>query len=169
MDDEQVVTTPAQHAALGHPLRQRLLLALGQGPSTISRLAGQLQVGKGSVAHHLRVLREAGLVVAAERRQVRGGTEQYYQRTTRRLVSADPQPSHTAAVLNAVATDIAASPVETTLQLRQVRLSAKQAHRLTELLTRLVDKVEEADTDEPVHGVLVAVYQKADEPRDPSS
>jgi predicted ArsR family transcriptional regulator len=150
-------------------LRQRLLLALGQRPNTISRLAAELQLGKGSVAHHLKVLRGAGLVFVSESRQVRGGTEQYYQRTSRRLVSAHPEPAHTAAVLGAVATDLAASPVETTLQLRQVRLTAARAHELTQALTRLVDEVEEADTDEAVHGVLVAVYQKADEPGGRSS
>src|SRR5580693_4564647 len=79
------ITSAEQYRALGHPLRHQLLFALGQRPATISQLALALDSHKGNVAHHLKVLREAGLVAVTETRQVRGGTEQYYQRTARLL------------------------------------------------------------------------------------
>ncbi|MFE7044101.1 ArsR/SmtB family transcription factor [Streptomyces atratus] len=109
-DDIQEIGTPEQFAALAHPLRQRLLFALGHGPATISGLAVQLDTKKGNVAHHLKVLREAGLVHITETRQVRGGTEQHYRRTARRIDVAEPQEASTAAMFAAVAQELNHSP-----------------------------------------------------------
>ncbi|MFG2626643.1 ArsR/SmtB family transcription factor [Streptomyces sp. NPDC048473] len=161
-DDIQEIGTPEQFAALAHPLRQRLLFALGHRPATISGLAVQLDTKKGNVAHHLKVLREAGLVHIAETRQVRGGTEQYYRRTARRIVVAEPQGAGTAAMFAAVAQELDRSPAETHLALRHLRLSPAKARKLGETLARLVDEAEEDAGDQPVHGVLVTLYQQAD-------
>jgi DNA-binding transcriptional ArsR family regulator len=160
-DDVQEISTPEQHAALAHPVRQRLLFALKGEPSTISRLAAQLGVNKGGVSHHLKVLREAGLVQEAGTRQVRGGTEQYYRLAARRMLVHDPQPEGTAALLGAVAQEMDRSPVDHTLTLRHLRLTSAKAAELAEALTRLVDDIEEAPEGEPVYGVLVTVHQQA--------
>ncbi|WP_405943738.1 ArsR/SmtB family transcription factor [Streptomyces sp. NBC_00932] len=160
-EDVQEIGAPEQFAALAHPLRQRLLFALGHRPATISQLAVQLDAKKGNVAHHLKVLREAGLVHIAETRQVRGGTEQYYQRTARHMVVAEPRAAGTAAMLAAVAQELDRSPAETHLALRHLRLSPAKARELGEALAELVDGVEEDIEDQPVHGVLVALYQQA--------
>ncbi|MEV0411821.1 winged helix-turn-helix domain-containing protein [Streptomyces sp. NPDC050448] len=160
-EDVLEIGAPEQFAALAHPLRQRLLFALGQRPATIRRLAAQLDAKKGNVAHHLKVLREAGLVHIAETRQVRGGTEQYYQRTARHMVVAEPQAAGTTAMLAAVAQELDRSPAETHLTLRHLRLSPAKARELGETLTKLVDEAEEDAEDQPVHGVLVALYQQA--------
>src|SRR5689334_5391191 len=160
-EDVQEVGSPQQFAALAHPLRQRILFALGHRPATISGLAVQLDVRKGNVAHHLKVLREAGLVHIAETRQVRGGTEQYYQRTARRMVVAEPQAAGTAAMLAAVAQELDRSPVETYLTLRHLHLSPAKARELGETLAGLVDEAEGDAHGQPLHGVLVALYQQA--------
>ncbi|MGW0661014.1 ArsR/SmtB family transcription factor [Streptodolium elevatio] len=159
-EDVLEIGAPEQFAALAHPLRQRLLFALGHQPATVSRLAAQLDAKKGNVAHHLKVLREAGLVHIAETRQVRGGTEQYFQRTARHMVVAEPQAAGTAAMLAAFAQELERSPAET-LRLRHLRLSPAQARALGETLTNLVDEAEEGGADQPLHGVLVALYQQA--------
>ncbi|WP_329121612.1 ArsR/SmtB family transcription factor [Streptomyces sp. NBC_01465] len=159
--DVQEIGAPEQFAALAHPLRQRLLFTLGQRPATISQLATQLDTRKGNVAHHLKVLREAGLVHVAETRQVRGGTEQYYQRTARRMTVAEPQPAGTAAMLAAVAQELSHSPAEILLTLRHLRLTPAKARQLGEVLERLIDEVEEGAEDQPVHGVLVTLYQQS--------
>ncbi|GGU05898.1 ArsR/SmtB family transcription factor [Streptomyces coeruleorubidus] len=155
------IGAPEQFAALSHPLRQRLLFALSHRPATTSQLAAQLDAKKGNVAHHLKVLREAALVHIAGTRQVRGGTEQYYQRTARQMVVAEPQAAGTAAMLAAVAQELDRSPVETHLTLRHLRLSPTKARELGETLAQLVDEAEEDAEDQPVHGVLVALYQQA--------
>jgi DNA-binding transcriptional ArsR family regulator len=160
-EDVLEIGTPEQFAALSHPLRQRLLFALGYRPATVSRLAAQLDAKKGNVAHHLKVLREAGLVHVAESRQVRGGTEQYYQRMARHMVVAEPQAAGTTAMLAAVAQELDLSPAETHLTLRHLRLSPTKARELGEALAKLVDEAEENAEDQPLHGVLVALYQQA--------
>lgn len=113
------------------------------------------------MAHHLKVLREAGLIHIAETRQVRGGTEQYYQRTARHMVVAEPQAAGTAAMFAAFAQELDLSPVETHLTLRHLRLSPTKARELGEILAKLVDEAEEEAEDRPLHGVLVALYQQA--------
>ncbi|MFI5801997.1 ArsR/SmtB family transcription factor [Streptomyces sp. NPDC051561] len=160
-EDVLEIGAPEQFAALAHPLRQRLLFALGQRPATLSQLAARLEAKKGNAAHHLKVLREAGLVHIAETRQVRGGTEQYYQRTARHMVVAEPRAAGTAAMLAAVAQELDRSPTEPHLTLRHLRLSPAKARELGEALTRLVDEAEEGTEDQPVHGVLVTLYQQA--------
>ncbi|MFD4656992.1 ArsR/SmtB family transcription factor [Kitasatospora sp. NPDC058444] len=159
--DVQRISTPLQHSALAHPLRQRLLFALSSRPSTISRLAAQLGANKGSVSHHLRVLCEAGLVQDAGTRQVRGGTEKYYRRTAERLFVAEPQAEGTAALLGAVAQELDRSPDDHLLALRHLRLGPAKAARLAEALAALVDETEEDPEGEPVHGLLVTLYRQA--------
>lgn len=159
-EDVLEIGAPEQFAALAHPLRQRLLFALGHRPATTSQLTAQLDAKKGNVAHHLKVLREAGLVHVTETRQVRGGTERYYQRTARHMIVAEPQAAGTAAMLAAVAQELDRSPAETHLTLRHLPLSPAKARELGETLTRLVDEAEEEE-DQPLHGVLVTLYQQA--------
>ncbi|MFC8964406.1 MULTISPECIES: helix-turn-helix transcriptional regulator [unclassified Streptomyces] len=161
-EEVQEISAPEQFAALAHPLRQRLLFALGHRPATTSQLAVQLDARKGNVSHHLKVLREAGLVHVAETRQVRGGTEQYYQRTARRMLVTEPQPAGTAAMFAGVAQEVERSPAEVGLTLRHLRLSPTRARQLAETLSRLVDEAEEDTDDQPVHGVLVTLYQQAE-------
>ncbi len=54
--------------ALGDPARQRILALLEQaGELCVSDLVGRLAMAQPSVSHHLRVLRECGLVTAEKR------------------------------------------------------------------------------------------------------
>lgn len=165
--DVLTVSTAAQFRGLSHPFRQRLLFALGQQPATISQLARSLSAPKGSVAHHLQVLHDGGLVELVATRQVRGGTERYYQRSARRLSMADNAAGPTAAMLGAVAEEIAAAPCDPLLNLRHVRLSAADARRLTATLSELVDGLADADEGADRFGVLVSVYQQAGPATDP--
>ncbi|MFE9653134.1 ArsR/SmtB family transcription factor [Micromonospora sp. NPDC006431] len=157
------VRTPAQFKALAHPFRHRLLFALGSGPATISQLATGLGTAKGTVAHHLKVLTEAGMVRPAHTRQVRGGTEQYHERSYRRLVGETVDSETTAAMLGAVADELAGDP-DPLLHLRHLRLTPEQAHRLRATLDDLVGDAEEAAPDQPRYGVLVALYRRHDTP-----
>ncbi|MEU9077991.1 ArsR/SmtB family transcription factor [Kitasatospora sp. NPDC004745] len=160
-EDVQRISTSRQHTALAHPLRQRLLFALSARPSTISRLAAQLGVNKGSVSHHLGVLGEAGLVQDAGTRTVRGGTEKYYRRSAERLLVAEPQAEGTAALFGAVAQELDRSPTGHLLTLRHIRLSPAKAAKLAKALAALVDEAEEDPEGEPVHGLLVTLYRQA--------
>ncbi|SDK82437.1 Helix-turn-helix domain-containing protein [Glycomyces sambucus] len=156
MDEPVQVATPAQYRALGHPVRHRLLLALGERPATLSGLAADLGISKGSAGHHLKILREAGLVDLDEARKVRGGTEQYFKRAFRKL-HLDPGES-TKAALAAVADEMLTAEDDPLLHLRSVRLSEAQARRLRDTLDALVQDLENEE-DGARYGVLVGLYR----------
>ena len=71
---DQSTLTDEVFAALGNPVRRELLRLLLEGPRTVSDLASHFDMRRPSVSEHLRVLREAGLVV--ERRV---GRQRLYQ------------------------------------------------------------------------------------------
>jgi DNA-binding transcriptional ArsR family regulator len=161
-DEVLEIGTPEQFKALSHPTRQRLLFALGQEPATISGLAKALAVHKGSVGHHLKVLRDAGMVRVVETRQVRGGTEQRYRRTARKFVVHEAPAEHNAAVFAAMAHEVSRAVPEPVVSLRHLRLTAAAAERLGAELQRLLDEAEDAGGGEAVHGVLVALYRRSE-------
>ncbi len=154
-DDVVEISGPEQYKALGHPMRHRLLFALGEEAGTISGLAVRFGTRKGNIAHHLKVLREAGLVDVVETRAVRGGTEQYYRRVARKLRYA----GQTAVAMQAVAAEIESDPDDPLVLVRNVRLTRAQAQALAKALTTLVDEAEDAGPDEARYGVLVGVYR----------
>ncbi|WP_433236043.1 ArsR/SmtB family transcription factor [Streptosporangium sp. CA-135522] len=79
MEDHLVLREAAQFKALGHPLRHRPVNALRQRRATMAQLATALGSTKGTVGYHIKMLQDAGPVRPGDRRQVRGGTEQYYE------------------------------------------------------------------------------------------
>jgi DNA-binding transcriptional ArsR family regulator len=50
-------------AALGDPTRRAIFERLAERPRAVGELAGELPVSRPAVSQHLRVLKEAGLVV----------------------------------------------------------------------------------------------------------
>lgn len=60
-------------AALADPVRRDLLAELATGPARVVDLAATRPISRPAVSRHLRVLAEAGLVVAEER-----GRERHY-------------------------------------------------------------------------------------------
>jgi DNA-binding transcriptional ArsR family regulator len=147
-----------QHKALAHPLRHRILLALTGRSATVSQLSVALRSGKGTIAFHLRVLRDARLVQVAELRQVRGGTEVHYRRTGGIRVDAfDPAGTH--ALLRAVGDEMADSPDDPLVLLRTVRLTDAQARQLGETLSALLAGQPEGDGAR--HTVLVTMVRAA--------
>ncbi len=83
LDDRMELTTLAQVRALAGPLRDSILDLLLERAATVSELAAALERPKGTVAYHVKVLREAGLVKVVRSRRVRAVEERYYGRTAR--------------------------------------------------------------------------------------
>ncbi|MEV6057483.1 winged helix-turn-helix domain-containing protein [Streptomyces sp. NPDC052107] len=162
-DPSMRVSTPEQHKALGHPLRQRLLFSLARQSATTSQLAAALGVAKGSIGHHLKILREAGLVRVVETRQVRGGTEQYYRRTALRMDIDDPTGGSTKAAFAGFADELTAAE-DPLMILRHLRLTPEQAARLTAALTEIAESAIDDGPDQPSYGLLVAMYRKSPAP-----
>lgn len=157
-DDVLPVTEPEQFKALGHPMRHRLLFALGQGEATISQLAAALGSNKGNVSHHLKVLAEARLVRPSRTRQVRGGTEQYYQRAARALSYGDAATTEVA--FRAIAAEIASAQPDPFLVHRTLRLTPEHAERVLALLRELAADSGD-DGDQPRYGLLLGLYRPA--------
>lgn len=126
--------TPRRFKALGHPMRHRLLSALSREKATISGLAAALGTNKGNVAYHLKVLTDAGLVVPAGTRHVRGGTEQYYR------PAPDEPPSGTYEVR------------------RTLRLTPGHAERLVAALDELADR---QDADGVPYDLVITLGARA--------
>jgi DNA-binding transcriptional ArsR family regulator len=81
--DRIALTEPSQVKALGHPLRNTILGLLHERAATVSELATALGRPKSTVAHHVKVLLDAGLVQVVRTRRVRAIEERFYGRAAR--------------------------------------------------------------------------------------
>ena len=81
--DRMALTTPAQVKALSHPMRNTILGLLHERAATVTELATALGRPKSTVAHHVKVLTEAGLLRVVRTRRVRAIEERFYGRTAR--------------------------------------------------------------------------------------
>ena len=129
-------------------------MALRVEAGTISGLARRLDVRKGSIAHHLRVLVDSGMVRAAETRQTRGGTEQYYEIAVGPISGSGRDI--TSALLSAVTSALLAAD-DPLLHLRHVRLTRDQAARLGAALEAIIADAPSTH-GAPAYGVLVGLY-----------
>jgi DNA-binding transcriptional ArsR family regulator len=81
--DRIALTEPSQVKAISHPLRTQILHLLHERAATVTELATALERPKSTVAHHVKVLAEAGLVQVVKTRRVRAIEERFYGRTAR--------------------------------------------------------------------------------------
>src|SRR5579862_5102505 len=81
--DRIALTEPAQVKAIGHPLRTTILGLLHERAASVSELAAALERPKSTIAHHVGVLAENGLVRIVRTRRVRAVEERFYGRTAR--------------------------------------------------------------------------------------
>jgi DNA-binding transcriptional ArsR family regulator len=77
------LTTGEQLRAVSDPTRERILGLIQHQPATAKQIADRLEQPPSTIGHHLRVLKEAGLVQVVARRLVRGIVAKYYTRTAR--------------------------------------------------------------------------------------
>src|SRR5215210_7076646 len=90
--DRIALTRPAQVRALGHPLRNTILGLLHERAATVTELAAAVERPKSTVAHHVKVLTEAGLVRVVRTRRVRAIEERFYGRTARMFYVVEQSP-----------------------------------------------------------------------------
>src|SRR5919204_1645102 len=81
--ERTVLTAPAQLRAIADPLRATILDLLLERAATVAELAAAVGRPKSTVAHHVNVLVEAGLLRVVRTRRVRAIDERYYGRTAR--------------------------------------------------------------------------------------
>lgn len=85
LDDLVVITAPEQLRALADPLRGTLLELLLERAATVTELAQAVDRPKSTVAYHVTLLVEAGLLRVVRTRRVRAIEERYYGRVARTI------------------------------------------------------------------------------------
>jgi DNA-binding transcriptional ArsR family regulator len=85
LDEFVSADTPSRMKALGDPLRLLLLDLVLERAMSVGELAGRVGRPRGSVAHHVDVLVDAGLLRVVRTRPVRAVTERFYGRTARTI------------------------------------------------------------------------------------
>ena len=81
--DRIALTKASQVKAIGHPLRTTILSLLHERAASVTELATAVGRPKSTVAHHVNVLAEAGLIRVVRTRRVRAIEERLYGRTAR--------------------------------------------------------------------------------------
>ncbi|MFI6331269.1 ArsR/SmtB family transcription factor [Micromonospora chersina] len=83
LDEMLVVTAPEQLRALADPLRATLLELVLERAATINEMARAVDRPKSSVAYHVNLLVDAGLLQVVRTRRVRAIEERFYGRVAR--------------------------------------------------------------------------------------
>jgi DNA-binding transcriptional ArsR family regulator len=83
LQDRIVVTEPAELRAMADALRSTLLDLVLERAATVTELATAVGRPKSTVAHHVKVLVDAGMLRVVRTRRVRAIEERFYGRTAR--------------------------------------------------------------------------------------
>lgn len=160
-----VANQPQQLKALGDRTRMAILDLVLERAASVTELAKALRKPKSTVAHHVDVLKRAGLLRVVRTRQVRAVTEAFYGRTGRTIKSMpagpdDPEPSF---LTHALAEQIPVDPaLGGGMTMRHARIPADQAtafaERLNEVALEFTRLPREGDV---VYGLIAGVYPTA--------
>ena len=89
LDETISADTPARLKAAGHALRALLLDLVLERAMTVTELAERVRKPRGTVAHHVDVLVDAGLLKVTGTRKVRAIEERFYGRTAQTIMFPD--------------------------------------------------------------------------------
>jgi len=112
LDDLLVVTAPEQLRAIADPLRGTLLELLLERAATVTEMARAVDRPKSSVAYHVNLLAEAGLLRVVRTRRVRAIEERFYGRVARTYYIGAlnrPEDKQVVSVMNGLAAAVAES------------------------------------------------------------
>jgi DNA-binding transcriptional ArsR family regulator len=108
--DEIVVTAPKQLRAMADPLRGTILDLLLERAASVAELAAAVHRPKSTVAHHVNVLVDAGMLRVVRTRRVRAVDERFYGRTARIFyVGVVDRPGEDPTTVHANALSVAAA------------------------------------------------------------
>ena len=165
--DRLALTRPSQVKAIGHPLRTTILSLLHERAATVTELAVAVERPKSTVAHHVKVLAEAGLVQVVRTRRVRAIEERFYGRTARMFyvaVERSPEGEDMPRDFNdfeVAARDSAAAYGDGKLWgfIRHARISEALAAEFWERMAELVAEFDQLPrSGDTVYGFAVGIY-----------
>jgi DNA-binding transcriptional ArsR family regulator len=161
------LTEPSQVKALSHPVRTTILGLLHERAASVTELAIALERPKSTVAHHVKVLVDAGLVHVVRTRRVRAIEERFYGRTARlfyvgveRGSDGDDLPRDFNDFEVAAAESVGAY-LDGKLWgfIRHARISEAQAAAFWERMAELVTEFDQLPrSGETVYGFAIGVY-----------
>jgi DNA-binding transcriptional ArsR family regulator len=182
--DDLEVSTPAQLRAMADPLRATVLDLLLERAATVSELASVVGRPKSTVAHHVNVLVDAGMLQVVRTRRVRAIDERYYGRTARLFrVGVVNQAGNSPAVVGANPLSVAAAEAvpaheadDLRATVRHARIPRERAREFWEHVVPLLQEFAQLPrSGDTVYGFAVGLYptdhptlpEKADDaPRD---
>jgi DNA-binding transcriptional ArsR family regulator len=165
--DRIELTEPSQVKAISHSLRTTILGLLHERAASVTELAVAVDRPKSTVAHHVKVLTEAGLVQVVRTRRVRAIEERFYGRTARMFyvaVEQSPQNKDMPRDFNdfeVAARESVAAYHDGKLWgfIRHARISEEQASEFWERMAELVAQFDRLPrSGETVYGFAVGVY-----------
>ena len=168
--DRIALTKPSQVKAISHPLRTTILGLLHERAATVTELAVALERPKSTVAHHVKVLTEAGLVQVVRTRRVRAIEERFYGRTARMFyIGVERSPDGDDLPRDFNDFEVAAQESDEAYRdgklwgfIRHARIAETQASEFWERMAELVAEFERLPrSGETVYGFAVGVYPTA--------
>ena len=175
--DRIALTTPSQVKALSHAARTAILGLLHERAATVTELAVTLERPKSTIAHHVKVLADAGLVQVVRTRRVRAIEERFYGRTARMFyVGVERGPGGDEMPRDFIDFEVAAGESAAAFRdgklwgfLRHARISEAQASEFWQRMAELVTEFDQLPrSGETMYGFAVGVYP-TDQPTLPES
>lgn len=154
--------TPEQLKAIAEPLRGQILDLVLERAATVTELAAALGRPKSSVAYHVDVLVDAGLLAVVRTRKVRAIEERFYGRTGRTIVIGDAPTPDGVVPRGFLAEAIAEAPAgdhRMRSTIRHARIPDDRAEEFFERVNRLAEEFSAVPrAGDTVWGFVAAVY-----------
>jgi DNA-binding transcriptional ArsR family regulator len=165
--DRRELTTPAQLRAIADPLRSLILDLLLERAATVGELAAAAERPKSTVAYHVGILVDTGMLRVVRTRRVRAIDERYYGRTARTfMVGVVNRPGDDALAVHANSLSVAAAesvPAHEADTLRSILRHARvPRERLREFWDRALTLADEfaqlPRSGDTVYGFAMGLY-----------
>lgn len=176
LDDTLMLTTPTQVKAISHELRTTILGLLHERAASVTELAAAVERPKSTVAYHVKLLADAGLLQIVRTRRVRAVEERFYGRTARMFYVGVGQDANSQDLpldfndFEVAARESARAFVDRKLWgfIRHARISEEQAGEFWQEMADLVRTFEGLPrTGDTMYGFAIGVYP-TDQPTLPS-
>ena len=176
LDERMELTSAVQVRAIANPLRTTILGLLHERAATVTEMAKAVDRPKSTVAHHVNVLKDAGLVQVVRTRRVRAIDERYYGRTARMFYAGvGNRPRDSVLPLDFNDFEVAARESQTAYESHRlwsfIRHARIPRERAAEFWARGMDLVQEFDrlprSGDTTYGFVAGVYPIPDYPKLP--
>lgn len=164
LEDVRVVSSPRELRAMAGPLRRIILDLLLERAATVGELAAAVDRPQSTVAYHVGVLVDAGMLRVVRTRRVRAIDERFYGRTARVFYVGAIRPEQARALANLLAVAAAESgPAHEADDLRAIirhaRIPRERAAEFWERVFQLTHEFTRLPrAGETVYGFVAGLY-----------